>query len=673
MAIGRARARVVLRTTLLAALALALLPSPSTAATGSASEVTAPARTVEIQRRVQDTYAAYAAARERVSALSAQAERLSGNAEKAADVAAELRAKVAGDGGGVLHTLGNLITPGESDVDRAAEAAADAESARQLAEMVQGALDDAITTAERDRLAWEKAQRKQERIEATWSARQVVDAAIRRSQFQASYAVTDRAQDRRNRLALRSWEHYLRGVGSAAVVPPPAEELADPGRLAAPLEPVRVTSHRPVPGVAQARTPDGRPVTVVPAETVRAVSEAFHRVGLPTVPDGVDATTYACGGLLANAWGTSVTLPADVTGQWEDLRAVPLASIQVGDVVVLGGRQDGLEQTAVYVGLGRMIVADPATGTAAVQPLPARVLGVRRATVEQSGDNPAPPSGGVCGPAAPAPVVDGSGPFRIPMAAGSYRLSAGFGDDGGLWSSGEHTGQDLAAPTGTPVVAAGAGTVTIEHPDWAGNLVRIDHGGGVETLYAHLSRVDVTDGQTLAAGDPVGLVGSKGNTTGPHLHFEVRLDGIAVDPTQVLDLPEAPRPTYPNGEVPDSALCTATSDGGQLLRCDAAVAYRLMGAAFAEDNGAELCITDSYRSRDGQERVHVLKPNLTATPGTSVHGWGLAVDLCGGIESFDSAEHAWMLAHGPAFGWRHPSWAEPGGSRPEPWHFEYAG
>jgi LAS superfamily LD-carboxypeptidase LdcB len=203
--------------------------------------------------------------------------------------------------------------------------------------------------------------------------------------------------------------------------------------------------------------------------------------------------------------------------------------------------------------------------------------------------------------------------------------------------------------------------------------VRIDHGGGVETLYAHLSRVDVTDGQTISPGQQVGAVGDLGNTTGPHLHFEVRLDGLAVDPTQVLDVPEAPRATYPNGEVPAEALCAATSDGVQQLRCDAAVAYRLMSAAFEEDNGETLCITDSYRSRAGQEQVHVLKPGLTATPGTSVHGWGLAVDLCGGVESFSSTEHAWMIERGPTFGWTHPSWAGAGGSRPEPWHFEYEG
>jgi LAS superfamily LD-carboxypeptidase LdcB len=177
----------------------------------------------------------------------------------------------------------------------------------------------------------------------------------------------------------------------------------------------------------------------------------------------------------------------------------------------------------------------------------------------------------------------------------------------------------------------------------------------------------------VAAGDRVGAVGSLGNTSGPHLHFEVRLDGVPVDPEQVLTVPEAPRATYPNGDMPADALCAATPDGVQLLRCDAAVAYRLMGAAYEQDNGAALCITDSYRSRAGQELVHAIKPGITARPGTSVHGLGRAVDLCGGAESFSSSEHTWLVDHGPAYGWIHPSWAAAGGSRPEPWHFEYEG
>jgi murein DD-endopeptidase MepM/ murein hydrolase activator NlpD len=496
----------------------------------------------------------------------------------------------------------------------------------------------------------------------------------------ADYAVADADQDRRNRRALDAWVRYLDRLARTGVVPPAARDLLDPDHhLADGLEPVRVAGHPTVAGVAAARLADGRPVTVLPTETIRAVADAFHRLGLAGAPDGISPSTYACGGLAANVWGAGgLTLPADAANQLAELPAVSRAVAQVGDLVVLGSNRAGLGETGVYLGDDLAIVADPATGAAGVRRVDA-LLGARRPILLQDksmhrSEQVAAPAFGVCGgDAEPAGASDGVSPLVLPVSPGDYALSSGFGSAGELWSSGEHTGQDFAAPVGTPVMAAGAGVVTVENPDWAGNLVRIDHGGGVETLYAHLSRVDVVDGQTVAAGDHIGAVGDRGNSTGPHLHVEVRLDGVPVDPVRVLDVPEAPRPTYPNGEMPDDALCSATPDGVQHLACDAAVAYRLMAAAFEQDNGETLCITDSYRSRAGQESAHLRKPGLTAQPGTSVHGLGRAVDLCGGVESFSTSEHAWMVQHGPAYGWHHPSWAAAGGSRPEPWPFEYEG
>ena len=85
-----------------------------------------------------------------------------------------------------------------------------------------------------------------------------------------------------------------------------------------------------------------------------------------------------------------------------------------------------------------------------------------------------------------------------------------------------------------------------------------------------------------------------------------------------------------------------------------------------------LCITDSYRSLQAQSTLFATKPDLAATPGTSNHGWGLAVDLCGGAEAFGTPEHDWPVSNGPRFGWHHPAWARVDGSRPEPWHFEFA-
>jgi LAS superfamily LD-carboxypeptidase LdcB len=109
-----------------------------------------------------------------------------------------------------------------------------------------------------------------------------------------------------------------------------------------------------------------------------------------------------------------------------------------------------------------------------------------------------------------------------------------------------------------------------------------------------------------------------------------------------------------------------------VLRCDAAAAYRSLAAAFEKRFGRQLCITDSYRSYAQQVTLYAAKPSLAALPGTSNHGWGLAVDLCGGIERFGSTEHSWMKASASRYGWTHPHWAEPGGSRPEPWHWEFA-
>jgi murein DD-endopeptidase MepM/ murein hydrolase activator NlpD len=98
-----------------------------------------------------------------------------------------------------------------------------------------------------------------------------------------------------------------------------------------------------------------------------------------------------------------------------------------------------------------------------------------------------------------------------------------------------HEGIDIAAGLGTPIRAAAAGTVI--HAGWLGgygNLVVLDHGDGLATAYAHASAILVGVGQSVAQGETVSLVGSTGNSTGPHLHFEVRVNGTAVDPLLYL-------------------------------------------------------------------------------------------------------------------------------------------
>ena len=101
--------------------------------------------------------------------------------------------------------------------------------------------------------------------------------------------------------------------------------------------------------------------------------------------------------------------------------------------------------------------------------------------------------------------------------------------------SGAHTGTDIAAPTGTPIKAVASGTVTFaEKSGPYGNLIKITHENGVETWYGHCSKLYATVGQKVEAGDVIAAVGSTGNSTGPHLHLEIRVDGTAINPQNYL-------------------------------------------------------------------------------------------------------------------------------------------
>lgn len=128
-----------------------------------------------------------------------------------------------------------------------------------------------------------------------------------------------------------------------------------------------------------------------------------------------------------------------------------------------------------------------------------------------------------------------AGRFLRPVQEG-FVTSAPFGQkrsyNGGP-VSGFHTGQDFAAPEGTPVTAPAAGRVVLAEPLIVrGNAVVVDHGAGLYTGYWHLSEIDVSEGQEVQPGDLLGLVGTTGLSTGAHLHWEMRLHGIAVSPLQ---------------------------------------------------------------------------------------------------------------------------------------------
>ena len=128
-----------------------------------------------------------------------------------------------------------------------------------------------------------------------------------------------------------------------------------------------------------------------------------------------------------------------------------------------------------------------------------------------------------------------------------------------------------------------------------------------------------------------------------------------------------------NGFLPDAALCPLRTAPGQRLIAAAASAFDAMSLAYAAAQGTKLCVTDSYRDYAGQIAVFARKPTLAATPGRSQHGWGRAVDLCGGVQQYGSPAFLWLKQNSASFGFVHPDWAEPDGSKPEPWHWEFRG
>lgn len=140
----------------------------------------------------------------------------------------------------------------------------------------------------------------------------------------------------------------------------------------------------------------------------------------------------------------------------------------------------------------------------------------------------------------PIPQRAVSVPSRMPLEGAALTSGFGMRTHPVLGGRRQHHGIDLAAPTGTPVYATADGVVT--RADWYssyGLFISLNHGASMETRYAHLSRLAVAEGDNVKKGDLIGYVGSTGRSTGPHLHYEVRVDGLAVNPIPYMVESEA--------------------------------------------------------------------------------------------------------------------------------------
>ncbi|WP_148611666.1 peptidoglycan DD-metalloendopeptidase family protein [Nocardioides rubriscoriae] len=505
----------------------------------------------------------------------------------------------------------------------------------------------------------------------------------------AAEEIAEAQQAARDRAAAEQWQAYLRSLARAGVKAPTAAQMLDPRtlpdrfgplELAPPPSAPRSARPRQVRGVATTRS--GRStLTVLPAQTIAVVTRAFAALGTPYEVDASGPDSYDCGGFTQALWADEgFRLGPDPAAQLAASMPVSYAEVQVGDLVFTGTRRRSLQNVGLYVGADLMLAADGPTAAVAVVPVSSPVA-VARVTL------PAPTRPGRRGarrePADSATIrcgldtqVSSTAGFVSPVAEGDFTFTSRWGETGPHWAS-YHTGLDFAAAPGTPVVSVLAGTVvSVEDSPWAGPFyTTIDHGDGVTTTYAHMERSDVDPGDVVEPGQLIGAVGAYGNATGPHLHLEVHVDGYDVDPMPYLLGTAATTGAgwggLANGMIPTNLLCPVTAAPGHLLRCDAARALDVLASAYEDALGEPFCVTDSYRTYAAQVALFARKPSLAAVPGTSNHGWALAVDLCGGAESFGTPEHDWLVANAPRWGWVDPTWARPGGSKPEPWHWEF--
>lgn len=148
----------------------------------------------------------------------------------------------------------------------------------------------------------------------------------------------------------------------------------------------------------------------------------------------------------------------------------------------------------------------------------------------------------------------------------------------------------------------------------------------------------------------------------------IKIDKVGRAALSCNPLRAATANSFPNGLIPQAMLCPLQQKGHS-LRADAAIAFVSLNEAYRRRFGRQMCVTDAYRSLAAQQSVYYRRPGFAAVPGRSNHGLGLAVDLCGGVERYKSAEFVWMEQNSKRYGWFHPAWAY---SSPfEPWHWEY--
>ena len=239
--------------------------------------------------------------------------------------------------------------------------------------------------------------------------------------------------------------------------------------------------------------------------------------GLPSAPSLIGAAALAFAGVGATVSQQSTTLADDDFQKFATQASVLNAASSIGSSDAISGRQRAVSRDSERQAL--QDAADAELQEAAETQAKERSAALRAlaASAEKHANQ----------------IAKNLWQFALP--SGSYQVSSNFGQCSYLWAN-CHTGEDFSAPSGTPVSSVAAGTVTEAGYDGSyGNKTVVTLEDGTEIWYAHQNSISVSVGQTVAAGEAIGTVGSTGNSTGSHLHIEVRPGaGDPVDPISAL-------------------------------------------------------------------------------------------------------------------------------------------
>lgn len=431
-----------------------------------------------------------------------------------------------------LRQLRAATAGAAGDAD-ARDAAAEAAAARLATADVAVARAEAALRSARGRLGAAQTLLGQQRAALT-AARSNEDAA--RQLVVAAQARVTTARGALHGMLRTSFESGLNSELDAMASVANPSDLADRMGLLDHLSGVRHRRLETLTSAQDALVGEQRRLTAASQQAAQLVQAADAQVavvaGAVRQASAADAQVRQGRAERARALGAARTAAASAQQRYRTLAG---ESDQLAAVL----RARAAAQAAARAAAARASAAQAAAAqAAAAQAAAARAAAAQAAAHASAGQvAPAPALTPTPVPVTPVspPVTQPSGSGFVMPAQGSF--SSGFGPrvDPLTGAKGFHPGQDIAASEGTPIVAATPGEVI--YAGWEqgyGNFTCIDRGDGLATCYGHQSAILVSVGQTVQAGQLIGRVGSTGWSTGPHLHFEVRLNGTPVDPMPYL-------------------------------------------------------------------------------------------------------------------------------------------